>query len=47
MFFCNKVARKKDSKEANTRLFRPQLRREKFRMFMDQELNFVYEGRSL
>ena len=35
---CNKSARKKDTKEANTRLFRPQLRKEKFRMFMDQEL---------
>ena len=42
--FCNKVARKKDMKEANIRLSRPQLRREKYRMFMDQELNFVYEG---
>ena len=41
------MARKKDSKEANIRLFRPKLQREKFRMFMDQGLHFVYESRSL
>ena len=43
--FCKEATRKKDTKEASVRLIGPQLRRKKFRIFMDQELNFFHEGR--